>query len=145
MNKIKDTQRAVVRYGFDGHIHKTFSGPMSQIRFENEVRVLKYLEDRGCGFVPKLLEANALNLEMVTTNCGAEVENISSPRLVELFESLEREFGVLHGDAFSRNVTYNHRTGKFNVIDFEYSTIIETGEGFTISDEEAERRFGGRN
>ena len=50
-----------------------------------------------------------------------------------------------HGDPFARNVTYNTRTSEFNVIDFEYATIVETGEGFTISDEDAQGPYAGSN
>ncbi|MCX7869377.1 MAG: hypothetical protein N2322_05430, partial [Terrimicrobiaceae bacterium] len=57
MNQVKDTLRASVRIGYDGRVHKTFRGPKAQERFANEVRVLKYLEEKGCPFVPRLLEA----------------------------------------------------------------------------------------
>ena len=45
MHEVKDTQRAKVRIGYDGKVHKTFRGHQAQARFENEVRVLKFLEE----------------------------------------------------------------------------------------------------
>jgi tRNA A-37 threonylcarbamoyl transferase component Bud32 len=58
MHEVKDTQRAQVRIGFDGRVHKTFRGREAYVRFENEVRVLRYLKERGCPFVPQLLEVD---------------------------------------------------------------------------------------
>jgi len=145
MKSIKDTQRANVRFGFDGHVYKRFAGPMAAERFGNETKVLRYLEAKGCSFVPRLVAACDKSLELVMTHCGTEAPMISPERLDALFLSLEREFGVKHDDAFARNVTYNHRTGGFNVIDFEYAVIVETGEGFTISDEESSRSVSGPN
>ena len=48
MQQVKDTKRAIVRIGYDGRVHKTFRGPLASERFENEVRVLRHLEERGC-------------------------------------------------------------------------------------------------
>ena len=62
MQEVKNTQRALVRIGYDGLVHKTFRGPQAYARFENEVRVLRHLEARGCNFVPKLIEADATAL-----------------------------------------------------------------------------------
>ena len=70
-----------MRIGYDGLVHKTFRGHKAQERFDNECRVLKVLEDRGCGFVPRLLEANPVELKIVTTNCGQRVERLSEGRL----------------------------------------------------------------
>ena len=81
MQEVKDTQRALVRIGYDGRVHKTFRGPLARERFENEVRVLRHLEARGCEFVPRVLEADPENLYLVTTNCGG------LPDLVEEGES----------------------------------------------------------
>ncbi len=53
MYEAKNTQRAVVRIGYDGRVHKEFRGPQAEIRFENEMKVLKYLEARKCDFVPR--------------------------------------------------------------------------------------------
>ena len=124
MHEIKDTARAVVRIGYDGRVHKTFRGHDAQQRFENEIRVLKYLESRDCTFVPRVLETDPEKLYLVTTNCGARVERMSDDKLKELFAELET-FGVRHDDPFLRNVTYRHSDGRFCLIDFELATILE--------------------
>lgn len=124
MHEIKDTLRATVRIGFDGRVHKEFRGPKAEERFANEVRVLKFLEERGCPFVPRLLEAEPESLKMVTSNCGSRVEHLDDERAAELFKELE-EYGVRHDDAEVRNVTYRQSDGRFCLIDFEFATILE--------------------
>ncbi len=124
MHEVKDTQRAVVRIGFDGRVHKTFRGPKAQERFTNEVRVLRHLEARGCEFVPRLLESDPDALKIVTTNCGSIVEQLDPQRMKELFAELEA-YGVRHDDAFMRNVTYRASDGRFCLIDFEFATILD--------------------
>ena len=127
MNQVKDTARSTVRIGYDGVVHKTFRGHMARERFENECRVLKYLEQKGCPFVPKLLERIDDTLSMSTTNCGQRAEHISERRCAELFAELET-YGVRHDDPASRNVTYDARAGRFCLIDFEFATILEHPE-----------------
>jgi tRNA A-37 threonylcarbamoyl transferase component Bud32 len=124
MQEVKDTVRAMVRIGYDGRVHKTFRGTNARERFENEVRVLKYLEEKGCDFVPKVLEADPELLKLVTTNCGARVEHMSEEKMKEVFGKLE-QYGVRHEDAFLRNITYNAREGRFCVIDFEFATLLD--------------------
>ncbi|QIF03233.1 serine/threonine protein phosphatase [Roseimicrobium sp. ORNL1] len=124
MQEVKDTVRAMVRIGYDGRVHKTFRGHNAKERFENEVRVLKYLEEKGCDFVPKVLEADAEALKLVTTNCGARVEHMSEEKMKQVFGKLEH-YGVRHEDAFLRNITYNAREGRFCVIDFEFATLLD--------------------
>ena len=126
MHEIKDTQRALVRIGFDGLVHKTFRGAQAYARYENEVRVLRHLEERGCDFVPRLLEADEAALKIVTTNCGSRVEQVNPDRLKQLFDELET-FGVKHDDPEIRNITYRHADGRFCVIDFEFATILDAG------------------
>lgn len=123
MQEAKNTQRALVRIGFDGTVHKQFRGPEAESRFANESKVLQYLERRKCPFVPRLLAANAETLEIVTSNCGARVQHMSDAKLVEIFTELEK-FGVKHDDPFLRNVTYRAHDGRFCVIDFEFAQII---------------------
>ena len=128
MHEAKDTPRALVRIGFDGRVHKTFRGHHAKDRFENEVRVLKYLEKRKCNFVPRLLEIEPENLKMVTTNCGTRVDHLSDERMKELYEELET-FGVRHEDPFMRNITYRASDGRFCIIDFEFATLIDENIG----------------
>ena len=124
MEQVKDTLRAAVRLSYDGRVFKTFRGPHAQERFENECRVLRHLEARGCAFVPRLLEADPDALRLVTTNCGSRVERIDPARATEIFESLY-PYGVRHDDAETRNITYNPRTGNFCVIDFEFARLFD--------------------
>ena len=124
MPVVKDTLRATVRVGYDGRVSKIFRGPKADERFANEVRVLRHLEARGCSFVPRLLEADAEQLRIVTSNCGSRVEHLDEARTRELFAELE-PYGVRHEDADMRNVTYRQSDGRFCLIDFEFATILE--------------------
>ena len=124
MHEVKDTQRALVRIGFDGRVHKTFRGPEAYVRFANEVRVLRHLEQRGCGFVPRLLEVDEANLKITTSNCGSRVDQVNPERMKELFAELET-FGVRHDDPDIRNITYRRTDGRFCVIDFEFATLLD--------------------
>src|SRR5215213_9623384 len=93
MLNVKDTLRSTVNLSFDGRVIKVYHGPDAQVRFANEVRVLRHLEARGCSFVPRLLEADAAQLRITTTNCGTRVEHLDEARTKELFAELE-PFGV---------------------------------------------------
>jgi len=130
MHEMKDTPRALVRISYDGRVHKTFRGHMAQERFEHEVRVLRHLEARGCTFVPRLLEVEPENLKIVTTNCGTRVDQVNPERQKQLFAELE-PFGVRHEDRELRNITYRASDGRFCIIDFEFATLLEGGEGVT--------------
>jgi PPM family protein phosphatase len=124
MNQVKDTARAAVRIGYDGRVYKTFRGPNAGVRFANEVRILQYLEERGCPFVPRLLFHDPAVLLLVTTNCGSRVEHMDEARVAALFGELEA-FGVRHDDAFLRNITYSPQLGRFCLIDFEFATLLD--------------------
>jgi tRNA A-37 threonylcarbamoyl transferase component Bud32 len=124
VDQVKDTLRALVRIGWDGRVYKTFRGPKAEERFDNEVRVLRHLEERGCTFVPRLLESDPEQLRIVTTNCGSRVDHLDAARCKELFAELE-PFGVRHDDAEMRNVTYRQSDGRFCLIDFEFATILD--------------------
>ena len=76
MQQVKDTQRATVRLGFDGRVHKTFRGPDAEKRFANEVRVLQHLEKRGCPFVPRLLEADPAPIVEVDAPTGFGMDDL---------------------------------------------------------------------
>jgi len=130
MQEVKNTQRALVRIGFDGRVYKTFRGPQAYARFETEVRVLRYLEQRSCDFVPRLLEADEANLKITTSNCGSRVDQVNAERLKALFAELET-FGVRHDDPEIRNITYRQADGRFCVIDFEFATLI--GEAAAVT------------
>jgi tRNA A-37 threonylcarbamoyl transferase component Bud32 len=123
MLQVKDTLRATVQVSFDGRVYKTYHGPDAQERFNKEVRVLRHLEARGCGFVPRLLEADPAKPRIVTTNCGTRVEHLDADRARELFSELE-SYGVRHDDPDIRNVTYRQSDGRFCVVDFELATLL---------------------
>lgn len=123
MLQVKDTFRATVHVSFDGRVYKTYHGPDAQERFNREVRTLRHLEARGCGFVPRLLEADSAKLRITTTNCGIRVEHLDGERARELFAELE-SYGVRHEDADIRNVTYRQSDGRFCIVDFELATIL---------------------
>ena len=120
---VKDTLRATVRVGYDGRVTKIFRGPKADERFANEVRVLRHLETRGCAFVPRLIEADAAQLRLVTSNCGSRVDHLDEAKTRELFAEL-LPYGVRHDDAEMRNVTYRQQDGRFCLIDFEFATIL---------------------
>jgi predicted Ser/Thr protein kinase len=123
MLQVKDTLRSTVNLTFDGRVIKVYHGPKAQERFDNEVKILRYLEAKACGFVPKLLDANREELKIITTSCGSRVEYLDQQRTKELFAELEK-YGVRHDDPDARNVTYRQTDGRFCVIDFEFATIL---------------------
>lgn len=124
MHEIKDTLRATVRISYEGRVFKTFRGPKAQERFDNEVRILRYLETRECAFVPRLLEADPALLRIVTSNCGRRVEHLDDARTRDLFAELE-EYGVRHDDPDIRNVTYRQSDGRFCLVDFEFASLLD--------------------
>jgi predicted Ser/Thr protein kinase len=109
-------------------VHKQFRGPKAEERFANELRVLQYLEKRGCPFVPRLVDHDSESLKIVTTSCGTRVDHLDEERRKELFDELEK-YGVRHDDAEVRNVTYRQSDGRFCLIDFEFATILEPDLG----------------
>jgi Ser/Thr protein kinase RdoA (MazF antagonist) len=121
----KDTEYSHVHVGFDGRVRKTFRGENARRRFETEMAVLQHLEERGCEYVPRLLEADEETLTIVTTNCGRIVDRISPRKAAELFADLERDYGVRHEDPFPRNITYRSQDGRFCLIDFEFASIVD--------------------
>lgn len=127
---MKNTPRSTVHIGFDGRVHKRFMGKYARERFENEVRILEYLKEKGCQFVPEVIHADPEELYLITTNVGAIVESLSQSKLKTLFNELE-QYGVIHDDPFARNVTYSAQLGRFCIIDFEFATLKDSGEGLT--------------
>ena len=84
---------------------------------------LRLLAARGCGFVPRLLEADPSRPRIVTTQCGTRVEHLDAERAKDLFAELEL-YGIRHDDPDVRNVTYRQSDGRFCVVDFEFATIL---------------------
>lgn len=134
---VKDSAVAKVHVGYDGRVHKWYRGPLARERFENERRILRHLEERGCDFVPRILEEDPDELYLVTSNRGSRYERLSSKKSQALFDSLE-EYGVRHDDQADRNITYDQKAGTFCIIDFEFATLLETGEGLLVEDAERE-------
>ncbi|CAI8331878.1 MAG: Uncharacterised protein [Opitutia bacterium UBA7350] len=126
MHEAKNTARAVVKIGYDGRVHKHFKGPQAQERYENEKRVLSFLQERECPFVPRMLQHDDEHMYLVTSNAGQRVEHLSAGKYERLFEELKK-YGVRHEDAEVRNITYNEKAGRFCIIDFEFATILEPG------------------
>ncbi len=124
IDPLKDGIRSEVRIDFAGHVHKRMRGSNVDERYETEVKVLKELERRGCPYVPKVLEEHPEEHYFVTTNCGRIASQITKAKADKLFAKLEAEYGVRHLDAEPRNITYNDKTGSFNIIDFELAEIL---------------------
>lgn len=127
MQEAKNTARALVKIGYDGSVHKFFRAANAKERFENELHVLQYLEEKGCEFVPRVLGFDREKLELVTSNCGARVDHMGEDKMQSIFAELE-SFGVRHDDPFLRNITYRASDGRFCVIDFEFATILDENE-----------------
>ena len=80
--------------------------------------------NQGMRFFPRLIESDPETLTIVTTNCGAPVENLSDEKVASIFDGLKDEFGIVHDDPFLRNITYDAHRGRFCVIDFELAEIL---------------------
>jgi len=106
---MKDGLRSSVRIDFYGNVHKRLRGTDVEKRYATEVAVLKVLEQRGCPYVPKVLEEHPEEFYFVSTNCGRPAPNISKER---------------HLDAEPRNITYSDKLGRFCIIDFELAEIL---------------------
>lgn len=125
MIELKDGIRSLVKIDFKGRVHKKFRGTGAKERFENEVKVLKILENRNCPNVPRLLESYPEEHYFISTNCGKPAENtISRKKSDYLFQELEEKYGVRHDDPEPRNITYSSQLGRFCVIDFELAEIL---------------------
>lgn len=125
MISLKDGIRSLVRIDFQGNVHKQFRGTDADKRCANEVRVLRALEERGCIYVPQLLESFPKKNCIVTTNCGRTAEQtISKKKADSLFAELEEKYGIRHDDPEPRNITYDDRLGRFCIIDFELAEIL---------------------
>src|SRR5512137_3017677 len=103
---LKDGIRSEVRIDFYGNVHKRLRGTAATERYATEVAVLKVLEQRGCPYVPRLLEEHPDELYFVSTNCGHPASQITREKADRIFARLERDYGVRHLDAEPRNITY---------------------------------------
>lgn len=121
---MKDGLRSSVRIDFYGNVHKRMRGTDVANRYATEVKVLKVLEERGCPYVPKVLEEHPEEFYFVSTNCGRPAPNISKEKADSLFADLEKDYGVRHLDAEPRNITYSDKLGRFCIIDFELAEIL---------------------
>ena len=124
MREVKDSPRAHVRIGYDGRVHKTYRGRMAEERYHTEKTILRFLERRGCDFVPRMLDHDDDELLIVMSNCGQPVETMTQGKMDSLFDELEG-FGVRHADQAARNVTYDARRGRMCIIDFEFADLID--------------------
>ena len=124
MINLKDTERSCVRLSFDGLVHKLYRGHQARQRLETEVRVLSHLGSVNCSFVPRLISVDRQQLQIVQSNCGFAVQQITKQKLQQLFDEL-RMYGVVHGDPEPRNITYRPSDGIFCVVDFEFATLLD--------------------
>jgi tRNA A-37 threonylcarbamoyl transferase component Bud32 len=121
---MKDGLRSHVRIDFYGNVHKRMRGSDVENRYATEVKVLKVLEERGCPYVPRVLEEHPEEYYFVSTNCGRPAPQITKEKADSLFKALEKDYGVRHLDAEPRNITYSDKLGRFCIIDFELAEIL---------------------
>ncbi|MEO0017661.1 MAG: hypothetical protein RLZZ522_944 [Verrucomicrobiota bacterium] len=124
LEPLKDGIRSQVRIDFYGNVHKRLRGTAAAERYATEVAVLKELAQRGCPYVPRLLEEHPEECYFVSTNCGQPASQISKEKADRIFAKLERDYGIRHLDAEPRNITYSDKLGCFCVIDFELAEIL---------------------
>jgi hypothetical protein len=132
LEPLKDGIRSNVRIDFYGNVHKRLRGTDAAKRYATEVAVLRVLGERGCPYVPKLLEEHPEELYFVSTNCGRIAPQLSKDKADRLFAALERDYGVRHLDAEPRNITYSDRLGRFCIIDFELAEILPPPPGLVV-------------
>jgi tRNA A-37 threonylcarbamoyl transferase component Bud32 len=127
MIPLKNTKRACVRRHQNGHIRKIFTGPKKAIRFWNEVRILRHLNEQDCPFVPRLISIDKTKFAITISYAGEPVQHLSEEKRQAVFSELEK-YGVRHQDQAARNILYNHKAGEFSVIDFELAEFISSSE-----------------
>ena len=126
---LKDGIRSLVRIDFYGHVHKRLRGTDADKRYATEVAVLKVLEERGCPYVPRVLEEHPEENYFVSTNCGRPAPSLTKEKADKLFAALERDYGVRHLDAEPRNITYSDKLARFCIIDFELAEVLPAPPG----------------
>ena len=120
-----------MRIDFYGNVHKRMRGTGVAERYAKEVEVLKVLEQRGCPYVPRLLEEHPDEFYFVSTNCGRPAPHLSKAKADMLYAALEKNYGVRHLDAEPRNITYSDKMGCFCIIDFELAEILPAPHSLT--------------
>jgi len=125
MRELKDGIRSLVKIDLYGNVHKYFRGTDADKRAANEAHILELLEERGAENVPRLLQYKAEENYIITTNCGSPAPHLSKARADVLFDELREKYHILHDDPEPRNITYDDRSGRFCIIDFELSTDLE--------------------
>lgn len=113
-----------ISFTSDNKVIKRFIGEKNKNLFENEVKVLRFLEEKGCDFVPKIISVDSENTAVVMTHCGTRLKDPNIGIIRQLFFDLESKYRVKHGDPCVVNVLYNSSNNKLYIIDFEVSTII---------------------
>lgn len=121
---LKDGIRSHVRIDFYGHVHKRLRGTDADKRYATEVAVLKVLEERGCPYVPKVLEEYPEENYFVSSNCGQPAPQLTKERADQIFAALEKDYGIRHLDAEPRNITYSDKLARFCIIDFELAEVL---------------------
>ncbi len=132
IDPLKDGIRSHVRIDFHGNVHKRFRGTGAEERYATEVAVLKVLEERGCPYVPRVLEEHPGENYFVSTNCGRPAPSLSKEKSDRLYAALEKDYGVRHLDAEPRNITYSDKLGRFCIIDFELAEVLPPPPGLTL-------------
>lgn len=123
--KLSDSIKSIISFRPDNTVVKRYIGEGNRILFENEIKILRFLEEKGCDFVPKIISVDSEKLMFVMDNCGVRARNLTKEIQDQLFLDLEKKYGVKHNDADPRNVVYNIINNRFYIIDFELSTIID--------------------
>lgn len=113
----------MVRIGYDNRVYKTYRGRLAEERYHNEKKLLGFLERRGCDFVPRVLDSNDDELQLVMSNCGQPVTTMTQEKMDKIFGDLE-SYGVRHDDQAMRNITYDAMRVRFCVIDFEFAKPV---------------------
>tara|TARA_R100000654_G_scaffold53144_1_gene79287 strand:+ start:261 stop:764 length:504 start_codon:yes stop_codon:yes gene_type:complete len=99
MTIIKDTERSLVKLDKDkGIIEKTFVGNNAKERFENEVNILKHLDNKGFDNCPKLLDSDPENFVVTQTYVGEKLGEIDIAEHRNIHNRLIA-FGVTHNDS----------------------------------------------
>jgi len=100
MRVLKDSEERCLVYldEVNQHVIKEFKGHKSQTRFQNEVDILKFLNEKNCDFVPQLIESDKKSLKIVTTYTGETLEEIDEFKHADIHNRLE-SLGVTHNDS----------------------------------------------